>query len=138
MHRRSLIMSALAAASPLARPAIGGTTRTLNFVPQANLNSIDPVWTTATTTRNFGLMVFETLFGRDEQMNPKPQMLEGYLVEDDGRRWTMRLREGLLFHDGTPVLARDCVASLRRWQRRDPMGATIAARSDSLEAEDDR
>src|SRR5690349_11736804 len=110
IRRRSLltapaaIAASTAAGARLAAPAIAAPAPVVSFVPQANLNSIDPVWTTATTTRNFGLMVFETLFGRDEQMNPKPQMLEGYLVEDDGRRWTMRLREGLLFHDGTKVL----------------------------------
>ena len=98
-------------------------------MPQANLNSIDPVWTTAQIARNMGCMMFETLYGRDEAMNPKPQMLEGHLMEDNGRRWTMRLREGLLFHDGEPVLARDCVASLQRWMVRDPIGHTCRSGS---------
>ena len=72
------------------------------------------------------------------QMNPKPQMLEGYVVEDDGKRWVMKLRENLWFHDGERVLARDCTASLRRWMKRDPGGATLEARLDALEAPDDR
>ena len=88
-------------------------------MPQANLTSLDPVWTTATVTRNFSLMVYETLYGRDEKFNPQPLMVEGHVIDDDGKRWTMRLREGLVFHDGTPVLARDCVASLQRWLKRD-------------------
>ena len=83
-------------------------------------------------------MVFETLFGRDEKLDPKPQMLEGFKTEDNGLRWTMRLRDGLLFHDGTPVLARDCVASLRRWMKRDAIGQTVADRLDALEATDDK
>jgi peptide/nickel transport system substrate-binding protein len=139
VRRRSLLLSAAAAvATPLARPAIADTTRTLVFVPQAALSSIDPVWTSAMTVRNFGLMVFETLYGRDEQMNPQPQMLEGELVEADGRQRTMKLRPNLRFHDGEPVLARDCIASLHRWMKRDPVGATIQARVDALEAPDDR
>src|ERR1700755_1657895 len=98
MQRRSFLLGAATAA--LARPAIGGTTTTLMFVPQAALSSIDPVWTSAMTVRNFGMMVFETLYGRDADMNPQPQMLAGELIEDDGRRRTMKLRHGLRFHDG--------------------------------------
>ena len=77
------------------------------------------------TTRNIGFQIYDVLFGRDEQMNPKPQMLAGYVIEDDGKRWVMTLRENQWFHDGEKVLARDCVASLRRWMVRDPAGATI-------------
>jgi ABC-type transport system substrate-binding protein len=102
------------------------------------LASLDPVWTSAMTTRNVGFMIYDVLFGRDAAMNPKPQMLEGYLVEDDGKRWVMTLRENQWFHDGTKVLARDCTASLRRWMKRDPGGATLEARLDALEAQDDR
>jgi peptide/nickel transport system substrate-binding protein len=139
MQRRTFLAGAAAAlASPLARPAIAGTTKTLSFVPQANLTSLDPVWTTATVTRNFSLMVYETLYGRDEKFNPQPLMVEGHVIDDDGKRWTMRLREGLVFHDGTPVLARDCVASLQRWLKRDAVSVPINARVDAIEAKDDR
>ena len=136
MKRRHFL--AATAASPLARPAIGGQTTTLIHVPQGNLVTLDPVYTTAIVTRNAAAMVFETLYGRDESLSPKPQMVDGHVVEDDGLRWTMTLRDGLLFHDGERVLARDCVASLRRWMRRDAIGQTIADRLDSLEARDDR
>ena len=92
MKRRDFIAGATAtAALPLARPAIGATTKTLIFVPQANLTSLDPVWTTATVTRNFAMMVYETLYGRDQAFNPKPQMVEGHTIDEDGKRWTMRL-----------------------------------------------
>jgi peptide/nickel transport system substrate-binding protein len=136
MRRRDVLLGA--AAATLAAPAVGRETKTLSFVPQANLNSIDPVWTTATVTRNFGLMVFEMLYGRDINMVPRPQMLEGALVDLDGKRWTMTLRRGQFFHDGTPVLARDCIASLQRWAKRDPIGATIMARTDEFVAVNDR
>jgi len=142
MHRRAFIAGAATALASLGRafaqPAIGGKRRTLIHVPQANLTSVDPVWTSALVTRNFANMVYETLYGRDEQLVPRPLMLEGDLVEDGGRRWTMRLRDGLVFHDGARVLARDCVASLQRWMRRDVVGQTIAQRLDALEAADDR
>ncbi|HYZ62120.1 MAG TPA: ABC transporter substrate-binding protein [Acetobacteraceae bacterium] len=131
-------MAAMAAALPRVAIAQPAGSRTLVFVPQANLTSLDPVWTTATVTRNYAYLVFDTLYGTDDALKPRRQMAEGEQVEDDGKRWTIRLREGLKFHDGTPVLARDCVASLQRWSKRDPLGGSVAAITDALEAPDDR
>jgi peptide/nickel transport system substrate-binding protein len=136
MKRRTFLAATAAAA--LARPAIAAGTKPLIFVPQANLTSLDPVWTTATVTRNFALMVYDMLYGRDEAFVPRPQMVEGHVVDNDGKRWTMKLRQGLVWHDGTPVLARDCVASLQRWMKRDAVGVTINLRVDAIEAPDDR
>ena len=138
MLRRDLLRAA--ALAPLACPAVAqpAGSRTLVFVPQANLTSLDPIWTTATVTRNYAFMVFDTLYGTNDALEPMPQMAEGHTVGDDGLRWTIRLRDGLQFHDGTPVLARDCVASLNRWMKRDGLGLTIAGRLDALEAPDDR
>ena len=136
MKRRTFLAATGAAA--LARPALAVAAKPLAFVPQANLTSLDPVWTTATVTRNFALMVYDMLYGRDEAFVPRPQMVEGHVIDDDGLRWTMKLRDGLMWHDGTPVLARDCVASLRRWLKRDSAGATINSRVDAIEVADDR
>ena len=83
-------------------------------------------------------MVFDTLFGMDSAYQMQPQMLEGFSVEDDGKRWKLTLRDGLLWHDGEKVLARDCVASIRRWAARDGIGALLMARTDELSALDDR
>jgi peptide/nickel transport system substrate-binding protein len=141
MQRRHLLLGAAAAVTAggrLAAPALSAEPKTLIHVPQASMASLDPVWTTAVVTRNAGAMIWETLYGRDEHLNARPQMVEGHTVENDGKRWTMKLRDGLLFHDGEPVRARDCVASIRRWMKRDPIGQTIEARLDALEAPDDR
>jgi peptide/nickel transport system substrate-binding protein len=135
MKRRTFVGSAAAA---LARPALAQGTKTITFVPQGNLVTMDPVWTTATVTRNAAAMVFETLYACDESLTPRPQMIAGALVEDDVKRWTLTLRDGLLFHDGEKVLARDCAASLKRWMRRDAAGETLAGRLDALEARDDK
>ena len=138
MHRRSLLLGAAATAVPLARPALAVNAKTLSIVPQVALNSIDPVWTSSQIARNLGFMVFDLLYGRDEAMNPRPQMVEADLMEDGGRRWTLRLREHLRFHDGEPVRSRDCIASLRRWMVRDQGGVTLSERLDAMEAPDDR
>ena len=120
MKRRTFL--ATAGTTALARPSVAAGIKPLIFVPQANLTSLDPVWTTATVTRNFALMVYDMLYGRDEAFVPRPQMVEGHVIDGDGKRWTMTLREGLLWHDGTKVLARDCLASLQRWMKRDAVG----------------
>ncbi|MEN0074643.1 MAG: ABC transporter substrate-binding protein [Paracraurococcus sp.] len=141
MHRRSLLKAAAGLpAAPLAGPALAQDprARTLRMVPQANLTSLDPIWTTAAVTENHGWTVFDTLFGLTDDFQVRPQMAEGYEASEDRRSWTIRLREGLRFHDGTPVLARDCAASLARWARRDTFGQSLGAVVEAFEAVDDR
>ena len=113
----------------LAAPSIAKAeaARVLRFIPQADLAALDPVWTSVYVTRNHGYMVFDTLYGQDSAFRTQPQMVEGATTGRDGLEWRLRLRDGLRFHDGTPVLARDCVASIRRWGRRDAFGQTCAA-----------
>ena len=143
MHRRTLLRAASAAASTavLARPAVvtaQPAQRTLRFVPQADVAVLDPIWTAAHVTRHHSYLVFDTLFGQGSDGSITPQMLEGFTTGDDGKLWTLRLRPGLLFHDGSPVLARDCVATLRRWGKRDIMGRLLLAATAELSALDDR
>ncbi len=137
VKRRALIQMTGAA---LAAPHIvrAETARVLRFIPQSDVTALDPVWTSVYVTRNHGYAVFDTLYGQDDQLRIQPQMVDGHAVEDDGRRWTLTLRDGLLFHDGTKVLARDCVASIRRWARRDAFGQTLMAVTDELAASGDR
>ncbi|MFC3127548.1 ABC transporter substrate-binding protein [Pseudoroseomonas globiformis] len=138
MHRRSLF--AAAAAATLVRPAIAqpASARVLKYVPQADLTITDPVMTTAYITRTHGLMIWDQLYGLDSDLRPQPQMVEGHTVENDGRLWTFRLREGLLFHDGEPVRGLDCVASIKRWAQRDSLGQALMARVDEISADNDR
>lgn len=139
MRRRSLLQGMALSTAALAAPALAqGQARTLRFIPQIDLAFLDPHWTTANVTRNHGFMVFDTLYGLDANDVAHPQMAEGHVVEDDGKRWTIRLREGLLFHDGTPVLARDCVASIRRWGARDSFGGALMRATDEIAAPADR
>ena len=107
-------------------------------MPQQDLVTLDPVTTTAYISRNHGYMVFDTLYSMDANFQATPQMVEGHRVENDGRLWNLTLRENLFWHDGERVLARDCVASIRRWARRDPFGETLLNATDELSAPDDR
>ena len=144
MLRRQILAGAGAAigASAIRAPALGqgtgGAPRVLKFIPQADLAVVDPIITTAYVTRNHGYMVWDTLYGLDGDYKAQPQMVEGHTVEEDGKRVTMRLREGLKFHDGQPVRARDAVASIRRWAARDALGQVLMATTDELAAPDDR
>ncbi len=121
MQRREFIAASTAL---LAAPAIGRAERSkvLKWIPQTDLTALDPVWTTAYITRTHSYLVFDLLYG---QRGPAglyraaPQMVAGHVVEDDGKTWKLTLRDGLVFHDGQKVLARDCVASIKRWGARD-------------------
>jgi peptide/nickel transport system substrate-binding protein len=140
MKRRDVLKSALAGATALAAPRIvhaeGG--KTINFTPHADLASLDPVWTTADITRNFSLAVYDTLYGYDADFHVQPQMVEGAVVDNDGKQWDLTLRDGLAFHDGTPVLARDCIATIQRFAKRDPFGGALMARTDEITAPSDK
>ncbi|MBX6742904.1 MAG: ABC transporter substrate-binding protein [Acetobacteraceae bacterium] len=140
MERRTLLRGLAASSAVLASPALAqpARTATLRFVPQANLTALDPIWTSAIVTQMHGYHVYDTLYAVDGQLRPRPQMAEGHTVSDDGRVWRIRLREGLKFHDGEPVLARDCAASLARWSKRDPFGQLLGAAVESWRAADDR
>jgi peptide/nickel transport system substrate-binding protein len=132
-------VSALATAR-LARPRLARAQGAgiLRFVPQSDLAILDPILTAAYVTRNHGLLVFDTLYGMDAAFRIQPQMVAGHTVEADGLLWTLTLRDGLRWHDGEPVLARDCVASIRRWGARDALGQSLLAATAELTAPSDR
>ncbi|HEY2615849.1 MAG TPA: ABC transporter substrate-binding protein [Acetobacteraceae bacterium] len=142
MRRRNLLRTGAAGIAAAAVPRISiaqpANARVLRFVPQANLTVLDPIITTAAVTINHGWMVWDTLFGVNAALQAKPQMAEGYTVSDDGRTYLIRLREGLKWHDGEPVRAQDCAASLARWAVRDTFGQTAAKSVDTWGVADDR
>jgi peptide/nickel transport system substrate-binding protein len=130
--------SAAVAAGGIAAPAIAQGAKVLKFVPQSNLANFDPIWGTQYVVRNASQLVWDTLYGMDSKLQAKRQMVESEEMSSDGLTWTFKLRPGLKFHDGEPVLAKDCVASINRWSQRDPMGLMIRAIQKELVAVDDR
>ncbi|WP_419896809.1 ABC transporter substrate-binding protein [Roseomonas sp. USHLN139] len=101
--------------------------RVLKFIPQADLAVADPIITTAYVSRNHGYLIWDTLYGFDQDYKPQPQMVQAHTVSPDGLQVTLTLRDGLKFHDGAPVTAKDCVASIRRWAARDALGQVMVA-----------
>jgi len=145
MERRAFLKSfaalgAVTATGGLCTPAISQrvAARALRLVPHADLANFDPIWTTAYIARNAGLLVWDTLYGVDNKLQPQRQMVESESVSPDGLTWTFRLRAGLKFHDGEPVLAKDAVASINRWAVRDSMGQMLKAIENEFVAVDDR
>ena len=112
-------------------------TSTFRAVVHADLKNIDPIWTTAYISRNHGYMIWDTLFASDEKFEIQPQMAESASVSEDGLTYTIKLRPGLKWHDGSPVTPDDCIASIQRWGQRDGMGQQMMAVVESMEAVDD-
>ncbi|MHA6264354.1 ABC transporter substrate-binding protein [Arenibacterium sp. CAU 1754] len=133
---RAMIMAgAFAAASVVGTSQ--ASAETLRAVPHAQLEILDPIWTTAYITRSHGYLVYDTLFGLDENYEPQPQMVEDWEVSEDGLEWSFTLRPGQKWHDGTDVTAADCVASLTRWGARDGVGQALFAQINAIEAVDE-
>jgi peptide/nickel transport system substrate-binding protein len=140
IRRRDLLKGAGAGVAALAAPRIGWAEKTnkLVFVPAVNLNVLDPVVTPIRSTRNHAYLVFDTLYGIDTNWAAQPQMVEGHQVDEDGLTWTLKLRDGLRFHDKEPVLARDVVASIHRFAARISFASALMAATEEQSAPDDR
>ncbi len=131
--RPALAFLGLAMLAPVPAPA---AEKVLKAVVHADLKILDPTWNTTYITNRYGYVVYDTLFAFNSKFEPKPQMVDKWTVSPDQLAWTFTLRSGLKFHDGAPVTAADCVASLKRWMVRDPMGQLLSARLVELTAVD--
>ncbi len=123
-----LAAAALAAVAALAVPAAEAQSagKTLRIIPEADLRILDPIWTTAYITRNYGYMIYDTLFAFDANFKVQPQMVGSWSESADHLSYSFTLRDGLKWHDGQPVTAADCTASLARWMKRDGLGQAMA------------
>ena len=109
--------------------------KTITAVMHSDLRIIDPGFTTAYITRDHGYMVYDTLVAMDSSFTIRPQMAD-WKVSDDKLTYTFTLRDSLKWHDGTPVTAEDCIASLKRWAAVDGMGQKLMDFTASLDATD--
>ncbi len=139
MKRRDVLVGGAAAlASGLARPALAQGAKVLKYIPQADLANPDPIWTTTTIAAIHGYMVWDTLYGIDDGLIGRPQMVAGHDISSDGLTWTFTLRDGLLFHDGEPVRANDCVPSIQRWGKRNGFGQRLMSQTAEMKVLDDK
>ena len=132
--RRSVLTAGVAAAAltgvgvPLVSRSQARPPRQARMVPHGDLSILDPIWTTQNMAAYHGAMMYDTLFGIDGNFNPQPQMVGKTDISADRKTYTFELRPGLKWHDGTAVTARDCVASIRRWQVKDGAGQHLFER----------
>ena len=132
--RRAIAAATLVAALAFTPAARAETVLKVSL--HSDLKIIDPVWTTALITTHHGKMIYDTLFALDRKLQVQPQMVDKWTVSADKLTWTFTLRDGLEWHDGQPVTAEDCVASLQRWGARDGMGQKLMSVVAELKAPD--
>ena len=140
IQRRHLLQGAASSLAVLAAPNVSRSQgrNVLRFVPYVDLAILDPMINTASQTRTHGYLVFDTLYAQDAEYRAQPEMVAGHEIENDHTIWRLTLRDGLRFHDDTPVLARDVVASLKRWGAADPAGRALFSVVDEVAASSDK
>ena len=141
MDRRNFMITSSASLAALTLPGTLWAQKpasVFRWVPQADLALLDPMFTTAAVTQGHAQLVYDTLYGLDSHYQPHPQMAASHSSENDGLLWKITLRDGLVFHDGSPVRAQDVVASLKRWAKRDLMGRSLMQSTEELTALDEK
>ncbi|MFQ5984329.1 MAG: ABC transporter substrate-binding protein [Alphaproteobacteria bacterium] len=138
LKKLMMTVMAVAALSFAAIPQQATAETVLRGTLDASVKVLDPIWTTSYSTRSHGFMVYDTLFGLDADFNVQPQMVDTYSISEDALVYTFTLRDGLKWHDGTPVTSEDCVASIKRWGARDGMGQELMGATESLDVVNDK
>ncbi len=93
-------------------PHVGGD---FVFGQEANVNSLDQMTSTAISTRNIAMNIFETLMTRDENNHPILDLAESMQEAPDHLSYIFKLRQGVKFHNGKPLTTADVVASFERY-----------------------
>jgi peptide/nickel transport system substrate-binding protein len=96
--------------------------------------SLDLHWTTAVITQQITWHVYESLFTYDKNYSPTPMLADSYTVTDGGRRHTIKLRQGVKFHNGKEMTSADVVPSLKRWGKMATPGKAVFKFVEAVEA----
>ena len=136
--RLGLALAAALAVGAIAAPVANAQQKVLRAVLHADVRTLDPIWTTQTIAGIHAMLVYDTLFGNDDDLVPQPQMVGKYEISEDKLTYTFTLRDGLKFHDGSPVTTKDVIPSLKRWAARDSAGQRLFSFVDRLEAVDEK
>lgn len=144
ISRRSVLKAGVATGAALSFSSVlraqtsPSATDTVRMVKYADLRVFDPMLSADYVPADHGAAVYDTLFSLDSKQAPQPQMVGKWGVSDDKRVYTFELRDGLSWHDGTPVTASDCVASIRRWTEIAPGGQLIKTLAIDISKKDNK
>jgi peptide/nickel transport system substrate-binding protein len=99
--------------------------------------SLDPHWGTQTITEVLTNHIYEGLYSLDASYRPTPMLAESLpQVSPDGLTYTIKLRQGVKFHNGKEMTSDDVVASIKRWSQRSVYGKALFAQVADFKATD--
>lgn len=130
-----LIATALIASpSLLAAQEKGGV---INVATIGEPPTLDPMASTADLVGIVTQHMFETLYTFDKDWKATPLLAESLPeISADGKTYTIKLRSGIKFHDGSDMASDDVVASLNRWIKVASRGKQAASFIEKIEATD--
>ena len=94
---------------------------TLRIASVGSVQSFDPLWTTASGTGNVSSTILEGLLAYNEDWSIGKMLLDTWETSSDGLTWTFKIRDGVKFHDGTPLTSAEVVGTLNRQKDRAPV-----------------
>lgn len=110
----------------------------LRIKPSGDVKTLDPMLGSDSLARNYGYMIYDTLFAVDASLQIQSQMVETWSKSADAKVYTFTLRSGLKFSDGAPITSADVIASLKRWSVNDSLGQQLNAKGAVFKAVDER
>jgi len=122
----------------LTTPADKAECGTITMVIAARTNSLDPANGGPNTDYQPAYPQQGLLYRQDENLVPRMDLIDAETVSTDGLTITQRLKRGVKYSDGTPVLAEDAVFTYKRWKESGISSAYVAKIVDAKAVGDDQ
>ena len=118
-------------------PASGTPGGTLRVATIGEAPHLDEHQSTAEIIALIGYCAYEGLFTYDATYQAIPELVAEHTVSEDGLTHTMKLRQGVMFHNGEEMKAADAIASVERWGRISGVGKRLMEKTAGITAADD-
>jgi peptide/nickel transport system substrate-binding protein len=118
-------------------PASGTPGGTLKIATIGEAPHLDEHQSTAEIIALIGYCAYEGLFTYDATYQAIPELVAEHTVSEDGLTHTMKLRQGVKFHNGDELKAADAIASVERWGRISGVGKRLMEKTTGITAADD-